>query len=349
MGVFIGVASVIIIVTFSDSFSHYVSNELHQNVTLGLVSGVGDDTDFADVIARQEIQDVANEIRNMEDVASFEQVEGSKKVDCQLADSTWQYGVDIAFDDHVMVEEGSGFDETTGNTVIVYQSQADEATAVYRLGDSVVIDGIVYTVVGTTTDFTATLFFPKRLSSQVVFQEAFDMAAFYLTTNGQRPETPNEVLDMLNATLDSHVRFVNYTESDSASIRSVFSTVSVFLSLIASISLIVSAINIINIMYISILERANEIAIYRSLGMSKKMVLYMFLMESLLVVAAFSGMGYLFGLLASFIILTIMDVSFYVSIYSLLLIVGISVVLGIGGGIKPAMKAANTNISTLLR
>ena len=349
LGIFIGVASVIIIVSFSDSFSHHISNEFNQKVTLGLVSSIGDDTDFTEVITSNEIQAVANEIRKLEDVVSFEQAEGSKKVDCQLGDLSWQYGVDVSFDDNVSIIDGSDFDSTTGNVVIVHQSETDETSAVYNLGNTVVIDGIIYTIVGTTTDLSATLYFPERLSSQISYQEAFDVAAFYLTTNNQNSETVNIILDMLNANLENSVNFVNYTEEDSESISRIFSTISIFLSLIASISLIVSAINIINIMYISILERANEIAIYRSLGMSKVMVVYLFLIESLLIVVMFSVIGYLFGLFTSYLILTIMNINLYVSINSLLLIVAISIVLGIGAGIKPAMKASNTNLSILLR
>jgi putative ABC transport system permease protein len=349
LGIFVGVASVIIIVSFSDSFSHHLSNEFNQKVTLGLVSSIGDNTDFTEVITSNEIQSVANEVRKMEDVLSFEQAEGSKKIDCQLSNGTWKYSVDIAFDDYVPIVDGNGFDSAIGNVVIAYQSETDETSPVYKLGDSVVIDGIVYTIIGTTTDLSATIYFPQRLSTQVSYQEAFDIAAFYLTTNNKNPDTVNIILDMLNAELEDSVNFVNYTEGDSESISSIFSTISIFLSLIASISLIVSAINIINIMYISVLERANEIAIYRSLGMTKGMVVYLFLIESLLIVVMFALMGYLFGLLTSYLILAIMDINLYVSINSLLLIVAISIVLGIGAGIKPAMKASNTNLSILLR
>lgn len=349
LGIFIGVASVIIIVSFSDSFSHHLSNEFRQKVTLGLVNSIGDNTDFTEVITSNIIQATADDIRKLEDVMSFEQADGSKKVDCQLDNSTWQYGINIYFNDNVSITDGYDFDSTTGNVVIAYQSESDETSAVYNLGDTIVIDGIVYSVVGTTTDLTATLYFPERLSSQVTYKEEFDIAAFYLTTNNQDPETVNVVLSMLNAPLDSNVKFVNYTDGDSESISSIFSTISIFLSLIASISLIVSAINIINIMYISILERSNEIAIYRSLGMSKIMVIYMFLIESLLIVVIFSVTGYMFGLLTSYLILTIMNINLYVSIYSLLLIVTISIALGIGAGIRPAMKASNTNPSILLR
>lgn len=349
LGVFVGVASVIIIVSFSDSFSHHLSNTFNQKVTLGLVSNIGDDTDFTEIITSNSIQTVADEVRKMEDVLSFEQAEVSKKVDCQLVNGEWQYGVDIAFNDNVPKVDGNHFDSVTGNVVVAYQNEMNETSTEYKLGNMVVIDGIVYTIVGNTTDMSATLYFPERLSTQVSYQESFDIAAFYLMTKNQNPETVNIVLDMLNANLGNRVKFVNYSKEDSESVSSIFFTISIFLSLIASISLIVSAINIINIMYISILERANEIAIYRSMGMSKRMVIYLFLVESLLIVVMFALMGYLFGLFTSYVILTFMNINLFVSISSLLLIVAISIILGIGAGIKPAVKASNTNLSILLR
>lgn len=349
LGVFVGVASVIIIVSFSDSLSHHLSSEFNQKVTLGLVSSIGDNTDFTEVITSNEIQSVADEVRKMGDVISFVQAEGSKKIDCQLSNGMWQYSVDIVFDDDVSIVDGNSFDSVIGNVVIAYQSENEEISSVYKLGDSVVIDGIVYTVIGITTDLSSTLYFPQRLSNQVSYQETSDVTTFYLTTNNKSSDTVDIILDMLNAELEDNVRFVNYTEGDSKSISDVFSTISIFLSLIASISLVVSAINIVNIMYISILERANEIAIYRSLGMSKGMVVYLFLIESLLIVVMFALMGYLFGLLTSYLILTVIGINLYVSISRLLLIIAGSIVLGICAGIKPAMKASNTNLSILLR
>ena len=62
--------------------------------------------------------------------------------------------------------------------MIAYQSETDETSPRYKLGDSVVIDGIVYTIIGTTTDLSATIYFPQRLSTQVSYQEAFDIRHF---------------------------------------------------------------------------------------------------------------------------------------------------------------------------
>lgn len=347
LGIFVGVASVIVIMAFSDSFSHHLSNEFNRKVTLGLADSA-ESTDFTEIITSETVRQAADEIRKRGDVLSFEQAPASKKTHVLLPDGTRQYGVDVAFDDAVAVTEGVGFDRTAGNAVIAYCGEGSDVS-LYHVGDSLVVGGVVYTVVGTTNDLTATLYFPQRLAGTVPYTEAFDVAAFYLITDQSDPGTVDAVLETLNAGLSGTAKFVNYTAGDTESLSGIFSTISLFLSLIASISLVVSAINIINIMYISILERANEIAVYRSLGMTKGMVVYLFLVESFLIVAVFSLLGYLFGLLVSWLILAILQIPLYVSLYSLLLIVAVSIVLGIGAGIKPALKAANTNLSILLR
>ncbi len=347
LGIFVGVASVIVIVAFSDSLSHHLSNEFNRKVTLGLADSV-EGTDFTEIITSDGIRRAAEEIRKRSDVLSFEQAPGSKRTDVLLPNGSRQYGVDVAFDDTVAVSEGVGFDRAPGNAVVAYCGEGSDVS-LYHVGDALVVGGVVYTVVGTTSDLTATLYFPQRLGGAVPYREAYDVAAFYLTTDQSDPGTVDAVLERLNAELSGTARFVNYTEGDTESLSGIFATISLFLSLIASISLVVSAINIVNIMYISILERANEIAVYRSLGMTKGMVVYLFLVESFLIVAVFAALGYAFGLLLSWLILAVLQIPLYASLYSLLLIVAVSIVLGIGAGIKPALKAANTNLSILLR
>lgn len=348
LGVFIGVASVIIIISFSDSFSNHIIKKASNNVTIGLVS-YDDNINLTEVAKSQEVENAVLEVQEMDSVDKFEQVSSDFTVDCQLQNDKWQYNATIKFNDNVSISEGKNFSDTVGNSVII---NSDFNANTCNIGDEICIENVCYTIVGKTADINADLFFPERMKDSIQFNESRSIAAFNLKYNqftGSH-QVVDDVIDYLNkAVANEDVKFVNYSDIGNESIQDFFSLFSIFLSLIASISLVVSAINIINIMYISILERSNEIAIYRSMGMSKLIVVYIFLVESFVIVLIFSILGYLFGLLVSFIILYFLKIKIYIKITNILLIFAISIIIGIGAGIKPSLKAAKTDPSHLLR
>ena len=166
----------------------------------------------------------------------------------------------------------------------------------------------------------------------------------------QLSELTSEVLSMLNNTLDQlEAEFIDYSAETRTALDEAISTITVFLVVIAGISLLVAAINVVNIMYISALEKTHEIAIYRALGMRKYEIVIGFLLETGILVMFFSVLGYLIGLVLSAIILVFMNMSIYVPLWSILFIIMIGVGISIGAGLKPALKAASVSPAILLK
>jgi len=114
----------------------------------------------------------------------------------------------------------------------------------------------------------------------------------------------------------------------------------VVMGAIASISLVVGGIGIMNIMLASVLERTNEIGLRRALGARQRDISRQFILESVTI----SVSGALLGIAVGFGIAQL--VSYYsgwatiVTPWSLLLGVGVSVSVGLIFGIFPAKKAA---------
>ncbi|MEM0253096.1 MAG: FtsX-like permease family protein [Candidatus Bathyarchaeia archaeon] len=81
-------------------------------------------------------------------------------------------------------------------------------------------------------------------------------------------------------------------------ISSIFSTIGLFLTGIAAISLLVAGIGIMNIMIVSLMERTREIGILKALGMKNRTVLLIFLTEATIIglMGAFMGIGVGWGL-----------------------------------------------------
>jgi len=113
------------------------------------------------------------------------------------------------------------------------------------------------------------------------------------------------------------------------------------LASIAAISLIVGGIGIMNIMLASVLERTNEIGIRRAIGGRKSDIMSQFVTEA--VVLSISGgiIGVILGISLSLGIALATEVKTSITLYSILIAFGFSVLVGITFGYLPAKKAAN--------
>ena len=117
---------------------------------------------------------------------------------------------------------------------------------------------------------------------------------------------------------------------------------------IASISLIVGGIGIMNIMLSSVTERTREIGVRRALGAKKRHIVTQFLTETALLSGLGGIVGTLVGPALAFTIESISGMSAIVPLYSVVLSVGISVTIGIVFGIYPAARAADLDPITAL-
>jgi len=128
-------------------------------------------------------------------------------------------------------------------------------------------------------------------------------------------------------------------------------TGSIFLVMIAiaSFSLIVGGIGIMNIMLVSVTERTREIGIKKAIGAKKKEIQYQFLIESVIV----SLVGGLIGIIAGFTIAKLVSLAahlpFAMPFWSILLGFGFSFVVGLFFGIYPAKKASELDPVEALR
>jgi putative ABC transport system permease protein len=128
--------------------------------------------------------------------------------------------------------------------------------------------------------------------------------------------------------------------------RTIFNVV---LGAIASISLIVGGIGIMNIMLASILERIKEIGVRRALGATQKDILFQFLAEAVLISVAGGLAGILLGGAFSYAIERLAGIHTIVSGLSVFVAFGVSFTVGLAFGIVPAHRAAKQDPITCLR
>jgi putative ABC transport system permease protein len=123
----------------------------------------------------------------------------------------------------------------------------------------------------------------------------------------------------------------------------------VVLGAIASISLIVGGIGIMNIMLASVLERIREIGVRRAMGATQKDILFQFLSEAVLISVAGGVAGILVGTGLSIGIEKFAGITTIVSLVSVLVAFGVSFTVGIAFGIVPAYRAARQDPVVCLR
>lgn len=125
--------------------------------------------------------------------------------------------------------------------------------------------------------------------------------------------------------------------------------VAILLGVTAAISLLVSGIGITNVMLVSVTERTREIGLRKALGASEEVILTQFVMEAVLLSSVGGLIGVLLGVIGAVAIGQFSPVKPEVTVWSILLAVGVSVGSGIFFGVFPAQRAANLDPIIALR
>jgi putative ABC transport system permease protein len=125
-------------------------------------------------------------------------------------------------------------------------------------------------------------------------------------------------------------------------------TYQVFLFVIASISLLVGGIGIMNIMLVSVTERTREIGIRKAIGAKKRDILTQFVTEAVVMSLIGALTGVVLGVVASYLVGRFYQPTL-VSIQSIFIAVGFAVVTGLFFGVYPAQRAASLKPIDALR
>lgn len=121
------------------------------------------------------------------------------------------------------------------------------------------------------------------------------------------------------------------------------------LAIVASVSLVVGGIGIMNIMLVNVSERTREIGIRKALGANNRHILFQFLTESMIISLGGGLFGYLIGYAFSFGVSMFLPFSPIISWQIALLVCGLSTVVGVIFGLYPAFRAARKDPIVSLR
>ena len=160
--------------------------------------------------------------------------------------------------------------------------------------------------------------------------------------------------DLLNMYLsvpaESTIKYQSTNLAQEASqLQQLSASANILLIGIASISLLVGGIGVMNIMLVSVTERTREIGLKKALGAKKRRIRSQFLTEAVILSGIGGILGVLAGILLSKIISKVALIPVSISIPSILVAVLFSMAIGIIFGMAPSFKASNLNPIDALR
>jgi ABC-type antimicrobial peptide transport system permease subunit len=180
--------------------------------------------------------------------------------------------------------------------------------------------------------------------------EQLQQITLKLNNTGLSDQTSNQVKQ---AILKNHGGEEDFTVTTQKQLvqttDSVFKVLTSFTTAVASISLLVGGIGVMNIMLVTVTERTREIGVRKAVGATKLQILMQFLVEALAISLLGGFIGIITSIVASYIIRTQTAVKPALDPWIILLAAGVSLAVGVVFGTWPAIRAARKDPVESLR
>ncbi len=242
---------------------------------------------------------------------------------------------------------------------------------VYPIGQSIRINNIPFRVIGVMEgkgggsfgSFDTLVFVPVTTAQQRLFSylrspRGEPTLSLILVKADDEKNLGAVKTDIENLLRDRHnISYLDdddFTVINQADILDIFGSITgvltTFLGGIAAISLLVGGIGIMNIMLVSVTERTREIGLRKAVGAKRRDILLQFLVEAMVLSLIGGIIGMILGFIgAQFLASLSKDLRAIVSVESIALATGFSLLVGLFFGIYPALRAAQLHPINALR
>jgi putative ABC transport system permease protein len=378
LGITIGVAAVIVLVSVGQAVERFVRDEFEGiGANLLFVFGFSEDGGFT-LLTQREVEALSDSFRVPDAINVMPQRGGQRtvvaegrevRVAVQGITPTYQrlYGREVIAGRFIDQDD---VDAASRVAVLGLTTVEQLFPDVYPVGQTVRINGLRFTVIGVLDQgsdlgapgtqnnviLTPITTVQTRLSNlrvgggdrpvDFIVVQARDSDSVEATALQIR-ETLREVRDIaFRAEEDFQVLASNELLD---TFNRITSLITLFLAVLAGISLLVGGIGIMNIMLVTVTERTREIGLRKAVGARDGDILLQFLVEATVLALVGGAIGVLLAMGASALISLIPNLQVDVQLTSILLATAISILIGVFFGSYPAGRASRLNPIDALR
>ena len=366
LGIIIGVASVIILVSLvnaymsymTDSFSSMGTNQITVNMINLSSRSVSDEEMYEFYSEQGEVFDeispmvsISGAIKHGNDSMTSTSITGVSEAYLSIKGWELQYGRNLQYGD------------MTGRhkVCVIGTYVADElyGSAENAYGETLKINGYAFTIVGVvaqqedemeeggTDDF---VWMPYTRAVKMARNSNINNYVFTLSDLPQATAAKSQIESFLYERFkDEDLYTVTAMSEMLDELNSMIAMVSAGLGGIAGISLLVAGVGVMNIMLVSVTERTREIGIRKALGARKSVIMQQFVIEA----AVTSSLGGIIGIILGSVVTSavgkLAELSATPTPAAVLVSFGVSVGIGLLFGYMPANRAAGLNPIDALR
>lgn len=361
LGIIIGVSSVIVLVSIGQGSTKAVTDRISSLGTNLITVSI---TDTSTPFTLKNISDIQNlsDIKYVSPVLSGRVTVKNGKLNSQVGLTGTNANYEAVRD--LSIANGrfiSDIDMNYRQKVAVLGS--DTALTLFPnqspVGQKILVDGDSYKVVGVLNSKGSSM---GQSGDDVVIIPFTTAQRLLKTTHIQQffaQATNSKTLNFAMLLIERNMSQVFHGNTDSYNVAnqqdimntmsSVTKTMTMMLAGIASISLLVGGIGIMNIMFVSVTERTKEIGIRKAIGAKRKDILSQFLIESIVLSSIGGLLGVGLGLLATQVFTKATGTEVAYSSSVILLAFLFSVAVGVIFGVFPANKASKLHPIQALR
>lgn len=283
-------------------------------------------------------------------------------------------GADIAIvDENAKIAEGRFFtaeEDANLDSVVVLGSEIKETFfgESDAIGERITIRGEKYRVIGVLKprgavaffDFDVLTYVPVRtLQKKILGVEYVQFISAKMSDVSRETETSADIIALLRRRHDiddpNKDDFAVMSSKEAReTVEDVLGSITILLLALTSISLLVGGVGVMNVMYVSVIERTSEIGLRKAVGAKASVILGQFLAEALIITFIGGLIGIIFGVMFSLGLSFVFSqlgfgLTLRFSPTSLLLGAGFSMAVGLLFGIAPAYRASQLSPMEALR
>ncbi|UZQ85622.1 ABC transporter permease [Thermoclostridium stercorarium] len=364
LGIIIGVASIIALITIVEGATNNISSEvikLGGNKILITVFG----TSLKQGLTEKDVEHIAS-LGNITGVSPT--VSGKTSViygNKVLKDISVEGKNEVFFKaDPELLSSGRAINildlESRNQVAVVGSNIVRELFfGINPIGEKIIINGMTYTVIGTLRESAGfslsstndTVIIPYTTALRSMGIKNISTIDAYVEDTDLADRTLVEIKGILNQAFNyNEDAYKIYNMGDIiSSFRSIMSMMSMLLAGIAAISLVVGGIGIMNMMLVSVTERTTEIGLRKALGATPFAIRLQFMIESIFLSLTGGFIGLIVGALLSYLLGEIIGIGISISASTNALAMSFSATVGIIFGYMPAVKASRLNPIDALR